>query len=136
MRKERARPRYGRKESGSVIVLTAMMASVLFGVMGLAIEVGGFYSLKRKMQTAADAGAKSGAIEIYKASGNWDVEARRGATQNGYTGGVDGVTVTVNSPPSARADVAFRTNKYVEVIVQQPQTLHLMAILTHKGTTT
>ena len=136
MRKERVRPRYGRKESGSVIVLTAMMASVLFGVMGMAIEVAGFYSLKRKMQTAADAGAKSGAIEIYKASGNWDVEARRGATQNGYTGGVDGVTVTVNSPPSARADVAFRTNKYVEVIVQQTQTLHLMAILTHKGTTT
>ena len=89
-----ARPR-GRKESGSVIVLVAMVATVLFGVMGLAIEVAGFYSLKRKMQTAADAGAKSGAIEIYKASGNWDVEARRGATQNGYTGGVDGVTVTV-----------------------------------------
>ena len=51
----------GGKESGSVIVLTAMMVTVLFGVMGMAIEVAGFYSLKRKMQTAADAGAKSGA---------------------------------------------------------------------------
>jgi Flp pilus assembly protein TadG len=119
-----------------VIVLTAMMATVLFGVMGLAIEVSGFYSLKRKMQTAADAGAKSGAIEIYKASGHWDAESRRGATQNGYTGGVDGVTVTVNHPPSARADARFRTNEYVEVIVQQTENLHLMTILTNKRTTT
>jgi hypothetical protein len=111
-----------------------MMASVLFGVMGLAIEVSGFYSLKRKMQTGADAGAKSGAIEIYKASGNWDVEARRGATQNGYTGGVDGATVTVNRPPAA-GDHAGNSN-YVEVIIQQVQNLHLIRVLSNAQTTT
>src|SRR5436309_12984107 len=101
MRKERVRPRYGRKESGSVIVLTAMMVTVLFGVMGMAIEVAGFYSLKRKMQTAADAGAKSGAIELGNGTANWAVEARRCTSQNGYTHGVDGATVTVNNPPVA-----------------------------------
>src|SRR5438552_18644292 len=87
MRKERVRPWYGRKESGSVIVLTAMMVTVLFGVMGMAIEVAGFYSLKRKMQTAADAGAKSGAIELGNGTANWAVEARRCTSQNGYTHG-------------------------------------------------
>src|SRR5206468_8090493 len=124
------------KESGSVIVLTAIMATVLFGVMGMAIEVAGFYSLKRKMQTAADAGAKAGAIELFKGTPNWTVEARRGTSQNGYTHGTDGVTVTVNSPPTTRAAAIFRTSSYVEVIVQQPQTLHLMRILNNLQTKT
>jgi len=66
---------HGKKESGSVIVMTAMMATVLFGVMGMAIEVAGFYSLKRKMQTAADAGAKAGAIELWNGTTNWTTEA-------------------------------------------------------------
>src|SRR5436309_6145363 len=109
---------HGKKESGSVIVLTAIVATVLFGVMGLAVEVAGFYSLKRKMQTAADAGAKSGAIELGNGTANWVAEARRGTSQNGYTHGVDGVTVTVNSPPTTRASAGFRTDRYVEVIIQ------------------
>src|SRR5437773_3232247 len=70
-RKEPTESRRGRSESGSVIVLSAVMLTVLFGVMGLAIEVGAIYSVKRKMQTAADAGAKAGAIEIWNSTGNW-----------------------------------------------------------------
>jgi Flp pilus assembly protein TadG len=127
---------HGRKESGNVIVLTAMMATAFFGVMGLAVEVSGFYSAKRKMQTAADAGAKSGAIEIWRVSGNWEVEARRGATQNGYTDGVDGATVIVNSPPTDRASAVYQNSNFVEVIVQQTQNLHLMTILSNRRTTT
>ena len=127
---------HGKKELGSVIVLTAILATVLFGVMGLAIEVAGFYSLKRKMQTAADAGAKAGAIERFNGTANWTTEARRCTSQNGYTHGVDGVTVTVNSPPTTRASAIFQTASYVEVIVQQPQNLHLMTILNNQRTTT
>src|SRR5881409_3814546 len=125
---------HGKKESGSVIVMAAMIATVLFGVMGLAIEVSGFYSLKRKMQTAVDAGAKAGAIELFNGTTNWTTEARRGTSQNGYTHGTDGVTVTVNSPPTTRAAAIFRTSSYVEVIVQQAQNLHLMTILTNQRT--
>src|SRR5437762_12249909 len=126
MRKNPAEQPRGGKASGSVIVLTAMMATVLFGVMGLAIEVAGFYSLKRKMQTAADAGAKAGAIELFNGTTNWTTEARRGTSQNGYTHGTDGVKVTGNSPPTTRAAAIFRTGSYVVLIVQQPQHLHLM----------
>src|SRR6266571_5018096 len=127
---------HGKKESGSVIVMTAMMATVLFGVMGMAIEVAGFYSLKRKMQTAADAGAKAGAIERWNGTTNWTTEARRGTSQNGYTHGTDGVTVTVNSPPTTRAAAIYQSSRYVEVIVQQPQNLHLMTILSNQRTKT
>src|SRR5207244_10169451 len=101
--------RTGTNESGSVIVLTAMMATVLFGVVGMAVEVAGFYSLKRKMQTAADAGAKAGAIELFNGTANWTTEARRGTSQIGYTHGTDGVTVIVNSPPTTKAAAIFQT---------------------------
>jgi Flp pilus assembly protein TadG len=118
-----------------VIVLTAMMSTVLFGVMGLAIEVAGFYSVKRKMQTAADAGAKAGAI-VYWKGGDFDTEARRGATQNGYTDGTDGATVTVNHPPQLLTSTFYNNANYVEVIVRQTQNLHLISILTNTRTTT
>src|SRR5439155_26549424 len=116
-RKEPTESRRGRSESGSVIALTAVMMTVFFGVMGLAIEVAAIYSVKRKMQTAADAGAKTGAIEIWNSTGNWETEARRDATANGYTNGVDGATVTVNKPPSSGPHSG--NNNFVEVIVQQ-----------------
>jgi len=44
--------------------------------------------------------------------------------------------VTVNSPPTTRAAAIYQSARYVEVIVQQPQNLHLMTILNNQRTKT
>jgi uncharacterized membrane protein len=55
-----------RKHRGQALLTVALMLPVLCGIMGLAIDVGFFHHLKRRMQTAADAAALAGAHEVKK----------------------------------------------------------------------
>ena len=49
-----------RDERGVAAVLTALAAASLLGAAGLAIDVGGWYLLRRNMQAAVDAAATGG----------------------------------------------------------------------------
>jgi Flp pilus assembly protein TadG len=89
--------RLGRDKRGVAAVLTALAATSLLGAAGLAIEVGGWYLLRRNMQAAADAAAMAGAVNL-DASGSAttaEAAARSVTTLNGFVNGAGGTTVTV-----------------------------------------
>jgi len=76
--------------------MTAMAMTSLLGVAALAAEVGGWYMLRRSMQSAVDAAAFAGAVNLDKnrylvqaVAAPLAVEAAKGvAARNGFTSGV------------------------------------------------
>src|ERR1051326_8167993 len=116
------------KDAGYVAASVAASLVVFCGFLGLALDVGNIYFQKQHMQAAADSGALAAAREMDR--GNTDLvtsAATDDTTSNGYTNGVNGVTVNVNNPPSSGRYAA--NAKYVEVIVSQSQPLFFMKAL-------
>ncbi len=111
------RTRFWRACSGQVIAITAVVIPGLLAVAGLALDGGMVYQVKRRMQTAADAAAMGGALELYRGKPDGIVAAaREDARLNGFENGVN-AAVTVNHPPSSGAQAG--NSQYVEVIVSQ-----------------
>jgi uncharacterized membrane protein len=54
------------QDGGSVIILTAFLMIVVLGFAGLAVDIGVWYSQKRTLQMAADAGATGGSFALAK----------------------------------------------------------------------
>ncbi len=82
-------------------MLLAVSTAVMFGFVGLAIDVGSIHLARIRQQTAADAAVMAAVQEV--AAGRpaeVGTAARMASQQNGFTDGVNGVTVTVNKPPS------------------------------------
>src|ERR1700730_16678703 len=68
--------RLRRDDRGVAIVIVAMLMiipSALIGIVGLAVEPGLWYTIKRYNQSAADAAAISGAMEKAKGQGYSDI---------------------------------------------------------------
>jgi Putative Flp pilus-assembly TadE/G-like len=82
------------RESGQALVAATFGLVVLLGCAGLAVDVGYLRYQQRLQQSAADSAAIAGAAE--SAAGNATAAAREDALLNGYTNGVNNVTVTVN----------------------------------------
>src|SRR5690349_14280603 len=53
-----------RGERGQTLVVVALLAAILIGILGLAVDVGYAYSERRQIQNAADASALNGAREM------------------------------------------------------------------------
>ena len=104
------------------MVIAALSIVVLLGLVAFAIDVGLFFHSKEVMQIAADSAPVAGAAELR--FGNATAGARADATQNGFTTGVNGATVTVNNPPQSGPNSG--KSGYVEVIVSQPQPTFFM----------
>jgi hypothetical protein len=83
-----------QRESGQALVAATFGLVVLLGCAGLAVDVGYLRYQQRLQQSAADSAALAGAAE--SAAGNATAAAREDALLNGYTNGVNNVTVTVN----------------------------------------
>src|SRR6187551_1008904 len=66
---------YRRREPGQVLVLFAMSMVVIMAAAGLAFDVGRFYSEKRFLQNAADAGALAVANALIRGLSNSAAEA-------------------------------------------------------------
>lgn len=125
--------RFCRESSGGVMVYFGLMLPVLLGVTGLSVDVGLWYANKRVVQSAADAAALGGALEV-KRMGDLTTltsAATEYATENGYNSSGD--VLTINSPPQSGpyAGVA----NAVEAIVDRPVPSFLSAIL-YDGQTT
>ncbi len=106
-------------ERGVVLILAAILIPVLLGFAGLAIDLGWLYFNKLGMQNAADAGALAGAFQLKKGQSYASIQAmaRHDTSVNGYTEGLNGTTVIVNTPPTSGK---FSDNtSYVEVIINQ-----------------
>jgi Flp pilus assembly protein TadG len=107
--------RFARDQSGSYLIIGALMTPVLVGFVGLATDYGIWTYTHQSAQSAADSAAVSAATDGQAA--NATVQAGAVAALYGFADGVNGATVTVNQPPKSgsRATVA----NAIEVIITQ-----------------
>ena len=118
-----------KSESGQVAVLAAGAMLIMIGFAALVVDVGFLYTTRRNMQTAADAAAIAGANALLNGAtcGAGDCPAATDvATLNGYTGGVNGVSVTVG-PPATAPNPSDGT--YVQVAVSDAVPTFFMSAL-------
>jgi Flp pilus assembly protein TadG len=109
---------FARDQSGSYVIISALLMPVLAGMAGLGTEVGWWYYKHKNMQSAADSGAVSAATALV-AGGNLTSEANAITAGYGYPNAVNNVTVTVNQPPKTGN---YTSNlQAIEVVVSQPQ---------------
>lgn len=114
-------------ERGSVAIHIAIMMVVIIGMAALGIEIGFVLLKHREMQSAADGAAISGATALNAGvPADFRTEALAVAAAGGFVNGVDGATVTINSPPVSGSQAG--NSNAVEVIVSQPQTLSLISL--------
>lgn len=119
------------EDHGQTIILAALCMPLLMGFIGLAVDAGLMFRAEREMQTAADSGAIAGAEELNY--GDVTAAAKADTALNGVTDGVNGATVTVNSPPKTGPHTG--NSGYVEVITSKNQTTFFMSVL-NKGSMT
>ncbi|MGA7622796.1 MAG: pilus assembly protein TadG-related protein, partial [Candidatus Acidiferrales bacterium] len=81
------------REAGQSLVLVGVGMVVLIGVLGLAIDFGYYRYVRRELQTAADAAALAGAMDLSYL--DVTTAAQSASSENGFTNGANGVTVTV-----------------------------------------
>jgi hypothetical protein len=101
---------------GAMLVFVAIAMVTLLGFLAMTLDVGSGNRQRRIEQTAADAAALGGAVEIYKLSTDGNViraAAKNIALRNGFP--ADDVTVTY--PPASGAYAG--NNQYVEVVVNK-----------------
>ncbi|HET8784863.1 MAG TPA: pilus assembly protein TadG-related protein [Candidatus Limnocylindrales bacterium] len=97
--RRRRRP-HERREPGQVLVLFAMSMVVIMAAAGLAFDVGRFYSEKRFLQNAADAGALAVANALIRGESNTDAEAEgRDVLTRNLLGSPTGTTASVATTP-------------------------------------
>jgi Flp pilus assembly protein TadG len=125
-------------ESGQVLVLTAVVMAALMGFLALAIDAGMLLYQQRELQTAADAAAMAGALEVGTCGSTSNCSAMQGAaksavTENGFstptvvtqcgTSSASGVILTVNNGPCAlgASDPNNANTAYVEVELTNKQ---------------
>jgi putative Flp pilus-assembly TadE/G-like protein len=96
----RPRDRRGRREPGQILVLFAMSMVVIMAAAGLAFDIGRFYSEKRFLQNAADAGALAVANALIRGESNTDAEAEgRDVLTRNLLGSPTGTTASVAATP-------------------------------------
>lgn len=121
------------REKGSILIIGAVAMTAVLAFAGLAIDASYMYFHKRAMQTAADAGAYGGALELLRRNTDTTAAAKNDTALNGFTDGSDSVTVTVNSPPQSGPKVGDAN--FVEVIISHPQPTWFMRVLNFNSVT-
>ena len=130
--------RRARSDHGQVLVLIAVALTGVLGITALAIDGAYMYDKRNRLYAAADAGAKSGAIEVRRDStislGDLKNFADQQAKAHGLTpvacGATGGASVCVNHPPSFDPSSPFNgKQEYVEVIVSEPTSTFFGKIL-------
>ncbi len=116
-----------RNARGQFIVLATLGLIALIGLVGLAIDIGYFYSARRQLQTAADAAAIAGVnAQLNSQSSGSQQTALDVAALNGFTNGKNGVTINVG-PPATPPNPS--TNTYVEVDISQAVRTIFLSVL-------
>jgi Flp pilus assembly protein TadG len=133
-------PRVGRRVrgllddcAGVITLTTAFAAFTLIGAVGLSVTAGDWYLTHRAMQSAADAGALGGAVQLVSDLANNQsvglgvrsddtsavtTAAKNDTANNGFKDGQNGVTVTVS----------ITNNQFVTVTISQPAQLMLAGL--------
>lgn len=111
-------------------ILFALILPVLIGMVGLGVEVGYWFSIRRDLQSAADAAAIAADFELIVGSSaaTMQTSANTYASRNGYTG-----TVTVYNPPNTGSYTADASA--VQVVLEKSQPLLFSAIMLSSSVT-
>jgi Flp pilus assembly protein TadG len=92
-------------ERGAVLPLIALCLAILMGFAGIAVDVGYWEYQQREQQNAVDAAALGGAQQLVYSNCPNENAAKTAALgdsyDNGFTDGLNGVTVTVQNPPAS-----------------------------------
>lgn len=99
------------RERGQVLVIFALTLVVLLLFAALAFDTGSMLLERRDQQNAADAAALAGARYLPASQGAADDAARAIATANGFTEGVDTVTVDVTFPGTGKIEVVIGSDR-------------------------
>lgn len=117
-------------QKGAMVALLAIALPVLLGGVGMVIDTGSFYDLRRRVQSAADAAAVAAAQEVrLQNTANVESSALYDARQNGFADDTT-TSVDVHRPPTLghyKGDT-----DYVEVIVSAKAPLFFMSALTDR----
>ncbi len=68
---------------------------------GLALDVGIMQLRKLQLQHATDAAALGASTEYARGNSDWDAAGKADAALNGFTNGVNGVTINIQHPPTS-----------------------------------
>jgi Flp pilus assembly protein TadG len=124
---------------GTTAVVVGLTSMIMLGFAGLGTEVGYWYFAHRDLQNAADSAAMSAVAALENIAGTPDTlhqtqataEAQAAAASYGFVNQQNGVSVTVNIPPSSGGYKS--TANAVEVIISEPQQRFLSAALSLDG---
>lgn len=120
------RPTPRKSERGQILVFTAVSLVALMGISALSIDASFMYDKRNRLYAAADAAAKTGAIEVQRTPSlsQMDLEAfgNQQVTANGFNpAGPATLTIRRCSDPSATCSAPYSGNSnFVEAIVSEP----------------
>lgn len=119
------RERTHHGEEGSILLLVAFASIALLGVGALTLDVGHAYDVRNQLSMSADAAAKAGAYEIYRANPvatAYQAFANRVVAEDRAAGRIPASTtvaaVRLCSDVGATCAAGYSSNKYVEVILE------------------
>src|SRR5205809_5617160 len=81
-------------DRGQTLAIVALMLTALFGFMGLVADIGWYELNMVRVQRAADAAALAGVVYLPGNVTGAVTAAQNESAKNGFTTGVNGVTVT------------------------------------------
>jgi uncharacterized membrane protein len=125
LQSKQSRPSKAR-ERGYILLTTGVSLTVLLGFLGLTVDVGYLQFQKRRIQSAADAAAAGAAFQLasHASHDTAKTEGLYDSKKNGFEDAVNGVTVTINIPPTTGN---YTTNNYAaEAIVRQANPTYFM----------
>jgi Flp pilus assembly protein TadG len=115
-----------------VLINFFLFVSVLFLLSGLALDAGMLELRKLQLQHAADAAALGAIYEKARGNAGWAAAGAADAALNGFTNGVNGVTVSVVSPPTSGAYAGNAAN--IQATVTQSYHTAFMGLITGGAT--
>ncbi|HVN90427.1 MAG TPA: pilus assembly protein TadG-related protein [Candidatus Binataceae bacterium] len=113
-----------QKQSGQTLVLITLSIVALVGFAGLATDIGYFYTVRRHMQTAADAAAVAAANQ--QSNGTAAQAAADVTSLNGFTNGVNNTTVTITNPTMTSP---YPSGTYYKVVVSSKVPTYFLSVL-------
>jgi Putative Flp pilus-assembly TadE/G-like len=113
---------------GAALLTTTLLLPLFMAILGLAVDLGYCFYIRREMQGAADAAAIGGANAVRLGDQAGVVAAgKNDAAANGFADGVNHVAVTINNPPSTGSYTKDSTA--VEAVISESVPTFFMRVL-------
>ena len=107
-------------ERGAAFLLVMVLGIVLLGIAGLALDGGNLFVTKQRAQSAADAAAQAGAMDLYRGSGS----AAASASAIAYAG-KDGFTASETDPEYPDCSTLAWCNGHVTLSGETPNLIQV-----------